>query len=497
MKCPKFATKSLINLKQMNIFKLFLPITISFLVILGSCNDNQSEQPTGEISLSVIQKAIKSGRIEVDENPVSISITIKKGNETILDSKEYDISQFGSGFLIDPIVLEIGEYTIEEFLVYNTSNEVIFATPKTGSQFEKFVDTPLPTSFTISADVVSELSLEVISTEGIDPEDLGYASIGFNILPVKNILVSVFSQSETNNLFIESELTIYGDNDSINTVSLGDSINVVKVKSDFDNLRFEFNATGFAAKTIALSSSELSNYLTTPLEVILTNQADVDLENGLIGYYKLDNNANDSGTNGIDGVLGDGSGNNVPSVTTDRNGNPNAAFEFDGTIKYVDLTENPVFDLGDYEEFSISVWVDPNLEIEQDQGGFIVGKHISASNNRMWNLRILNNKFDFRLYDQGGSSISNSIQGDILEGWQHVVGVVRDGMMILYVNGVEVSSTPKTVSVKADSPTAKTVIGAAHFSNSLFDINFAGKIDDLRLYNRALNTSEITVLANE
>ncbi len=228
-----------------------------------------------------------------------------------------------------------------------------------------------------------------------------------------------------------------------------------------------------------------------------TEDINIDSITGLIAYYPFDNNVEDNSSNNLNGILGDGIGNNEPDATAGRNGQANSAFEFDGTSKYVDLTENSIFNLGDYQEFSVSIWVDPNLEIEQAQGGFIIGKHISAGNNRMWNLRVLEDKFNFRLYDQGGSALSNFVNGNILEGWQHVAAVLKDNVITLYVNGIAVDSVEKTVTVKADSPTTKTVIGAAHFSNQLFDVNYAGKIDDIRLYNRALNSAEITALANE
>ena len=65
-------------------------------------------------------------------------------------------------------------------------------------------------------------------------------------------------------------------------------------------------------------------------------KGDINLSNGLIAYYTLNNNANDSGINGLNGVLGDGIGNNEPTVTTDRNGMANSAYEFDGSIQYID-----------------------------------------------------------------------------------------------------------------------------------------------------------------
>ncbi|MEL6559137.1 MAG: LamG domain-containing protein [Bacteroidota bacterium] len=465
----------------MNIFKHLLPFAIGFLVILGSCNDNQSEQPTGQISLSVIQKAIKNGRLEVDENPVSISITINKGDETILDNEQYDISQFGTGFLIDPIVLEIGEYTVEEFLVYNASNEVIFATPKTGSQFEKFVDTPLPTGFTISADEVSELSLEVISTEGIDPEDLGYASIGFDILPVKNILVSVFSQAESTNSFIASELTIFGDNDSINTVSLGDSINVVKVRDDYDNVSFEFNASGFSTKSVTIAGSDLDNYTTTPLEIIFS---DIELNRGLVAHYPFDGNANDNGENNLNGtVFG-------ATLTADRDGNANSAYSFDGIDDRIEIANNSLLE---NQSYTISTWVNSS-----SLTGAILSMSTSdpfVKNNSGYYLSILNGNF------RGLSNISSAnwasvINSDVstLNNWHHVIFTYDGNDLKLFIDGTEVASEAISHVVNYSEGNPLQIGFYATQSSGNY---FSGSIDDVRIYNRHLNNSEITALANE
>ena len=94
------------------------------------------------------------------------------------------------------------------------------------------MDQPLPLSFTISADEVTELSVEVIEKNSIDPEDLGYASISFDIIPTIDILVSTFANLSGGTYGLtESLLTVKGDGDSLFSQSLGDSINVVKLRN--------------------------------------------------------------------------------------------------------------------------------------------------------------------------------------------------------------------------------------------------------------------------
>ena len=56
----------------------------------------------------------------------------------------------------------------------------------------------------------------------------------------------------------------------------------------------------------------------------------VDLDRGLVAYYPFNGNANDESGNGNDGIV------NGSTLTSDRNGDDNAAYEFDGLNGYID-----------------------------------------------------------------------------------------------------------------------------------------------------------------
>ena len=483
----------------MNLLKSFFLGSLTLLILFVSgCKDDDSKQTSGELVLSFELPTSPNGRSHNDINPSSVLVTIIDDSQNeIKNREELELINFGTGFLTDPILLEVGDYQITEFLVLDQNREIVLATPVQGSILENLVSTPLPIDFLVSSDNITEISLEVIETSGIDPEDLGYASLNFNIVPISNILISVFEQSGGKNRFLSSQLTIFGETDSINTVNLGDSINLVKIRSDYQNVSLKFTREGFVDQIINLSQDSLQSHTTSPLLVKMVSDG-IDLSRGIIGFYTLDGNANNSEGSGPNGVLGDGNGNNEPLLIKDRNGQMNAAMQFDGSIKYVDLTEDPIYDIGDYSEFSLSLWIDPEMPTDAaDIGGIIISKYISASDNRHYNLRILNSNLDFRLHDQGGTDhqlISTPIS--FSNGWQHVSVVSEGGIVTMYLDGVSVGSFTQTVQVKENSPTAKTLLGAVHFSNTLFDVNYTGKIDDVRIYNRALNDEEIEFLSN-
>src|SRR5213076_1255747 len=72
-----------------------------------------------------------------------------------------------------------------------------------------------------------------------------------------------------------------------------------------------------------------------------------------------------------------------------------------------------------------------------------------------------------------------------LNTWTHVAGTFDGATMRLYVNGVEVMSQAQPAALTATAGTLQ--IGADSYTGE----NFAGRIDEVRIYNRALTAAEI------
>lgn len=88
----------------------------------------------------------------------------------------------------------------------------------------------------------------------------------------------------------------------------------------------------------------------------------IDLNNGLIAYYPFTGNANDVSGNGFHGVVRNGA-----FPTTDRFGNPNSAFYFDGIDDYIEINDN-----GGLSPAAVTVVALINTEVASPQA--IVGK---------------------------------------------------------------------------------------------------------------------------
>ena len=68
--------------------------------------------------------------------------------------------------------------------------------------------------------------------------------------------------------------------------------------------------------------------------------------NGLVGYWPFNGNANDASGNGNNGVV------NGATLTSDRTGNANAAYNFNGSSSLIEIPDTNKFNLS--RDFTIS-----------------------------------------------------------------------------------------------------------------------------------------------
>ncbi|MEO8088480.1 MAG: LamG-like jellyroll fold domain-containing protein, partial [Bacteroidota bacterium] len=200
---------------------------------------------------------------------------------------------------------------------------------------------------------------------------------------------------------------------------------------------------------------------------------------GLVASYPFSSNANDASGNGNNGTV------NGATLTTDRFGNVNSAYSFNGTSDYIQSISAPLTS----PPFSISAWV--NLS------NFSGLNPILTFGAGGTNLNTLYFGTNPNGYLQIGTSGANDITStDALvtaSNWQHVVVVCNSydvSQVNFYIDGIQYS-TNTTGGTNVPVP----------FNNTYFEIGkgtgyLSGKIDDLKIYNRALTSCDIDSLYN-
>jgi hypothetical protein len=85
----------------------------------------------------------------------------------------------------------------------------------------------------------------------------------------------------------------------------------------------------------------------------------------------------------------------------------------------------------------------------------------------------------------------------LTSGWHHFAAVFNDDADYckLYIDAAEVASLSTTTSISYSGAGTKTIVGAHGNGQTTYD--FTGKIDDVRIYNRALCPTEIQQIKNQ
>ncbi len=239
---------------------------------------------------------------------------------------------------------------------------------------------------------------------------------------------------------------------------------------------------GFNEKSIAILFS---------MALLLPILAKADLNNGLVAYYPFNGNANDESGNGNYGTV------NGATLTTDGNGKPNSAYNFNGTGDYIGLLNyfpSPV-----NNTFTFSAWIKPSsCEINTD--GSIIGSTRWTWGKVVFSLRTVSGECRIHSAEYGiqpsqsTGPVGSEFYGNTaiqLNQLQHVVWVMNGdtGTSYLYVNGILDTNTTFSV-------VNNTAVDFSDLNIGAFLLNrdarfYAGLIDSVRIYNRTLSDTEV------
>jgi hypothetical protein len=213
--------------------------------------------------------------------------------------------------------------------------------------------------------------------------------------------------------------------------------------------------------------------------------------NGLKGFWPFTGNANDASGNSNNGTV------NGATLTTDRFGNINSAYLFDGISNFIQATNINLPDSG-----TISVWVNPFLKAAGNNSwtysASLVDKNTDANGNDGYAM-YYNDSLGIGLYGQvGWSGNANNMvtpttaQLMSLFQWQHSVFTFNNGTAKLYWNGNLIFT--KTGVNSTGQSSQPVLFGKAPWASN--GNLFKGKLDDVGIWSRALTSTEISALYN-
>jgi hypothetical protein len=229
-------------------------------------------------------------------------------------------------------------------------------------------------------------------------------------------------------------------------------------------------------------TKKLTYYIAGILLAFSANQVAADLDEGLVAYYPFNGNAHDESGNGYHGIV------QGALITADRFGKL-GAYGFDGQNDRIKLNGDA---LNSLNSLTIALWLQsfhPGSEVGNYwfsaahsgiDNEFLVGQkygkillQIKGKDHNMSEIQINDNTWHHLVFTREGSIVTLYLDGDFHSNWDSApVGNLNVEQAGLWLGGDQDS------------------VGGGWESGQQFD----GLLDDLRIYNRVLDKSEIQAL---
>ena len=215
--------------------------------------------------------------------------------------------------------------------------------------------------------------------------------------------------------------------------------------------------------------------------------AQINLDTALIGYFKLDGNTIDDSQLAIDGTASNA------TLVFGKNNIANTAFEFNGVSSKIECGIN---DRGVTNVVTISAWVkttSTNLEFVVCKYDWRINKgyHLAVDNGHP----LLAGRNTSGLYTTTNYANPSNLIND--GNWHYLLGEISGNQWTLWVDCVLDNSVTSTAANPDLTNTEPLGIGYYPLGSSTGDHgNFDGVIDDIRIYNRQINTSERALLCD-
>jgi hypothetical protein len=265
-----------------------------------------------------------------------------------------------------------------------------------------------------------------------------------------------------------SSYTLYWDNVSGIDSSDNTFNNITNDNYTHNNL---VNGTTYYYKVAAVNSS--GTVTLSSEKIYITN-----LWDGMVAHYSFNGNANNVKANYNGTVSG-------ATLSRGRGNDNNTAYSFDGVDDYIDFGSGILSGNG---SFTIVVSINSTTTSSR-----ILQQRDAQGFNGQYMLDILDNgsiKFNTYYYGFKWNVTSSSALND--GSWHHLAFVQKDNGGQMYLNGI-LEQTDNTGGKVNLTSSLKTYIGGDLRDNNSY---YSGKVDDLRIYSRALSVSEIQTLHN-
>ena len=207
-----------------------------------------------------------------------------------------------------------------------------------------------------------------------------------------------------------------------------------------------------------------------------------DLDGSLVSWWRMDD-VNDSGD--VVDYMGRNNGSVIGGANQTVYGKFGRAWEFDGDGDRVNIQDISV---GSGNNVSISLWFKTNIT----GWAVIIGEYADSSSAGVWMSTSSISRFNARV-SNGTLHLDVSPSQNVVDNtWHHAVAVFnRTGNLSVYIDGILGASQNMSGYVGDDIGSIK-MIGATETAS----YHYNGSLDEVMIFNRSLNYSEVIALYN-
>jgi gliding motility-associated-like protein len=229
----------------------------------------------------------------------------------------------------------------------------------------------------------------------------------------------------------------------------------------------------------------------------------INLNQGLVGYWNFNGNANDISGNNNNGIVFGA------TLTSGKNGLPNTAYLFNGISDYIKVANNSTLNFPN-DSFTLYASVKPqgfyngtchgNCIIDKGDNDFIPG-HYALRYSDVFSSSFSNCSSPVNNSQQNYSiQVNNQVTGYGVaympyidtNKWDCVIGICANDTIKTYVNSILKLVIPVSNSIGVNN--YDLFFGKKNHPTYPYWLN--GKLDEIRIYNRAINQLEIDSLCN-
>lgn len=179
----------------------FIPIItcVVLMLVTNSCGNEDEVTPskgTVSISFKAVDDIASNGRTKEKPVPGFIRLRVSGGGKNPQQYIDLKVFAFGQGFISENLELEVGQYKLTDFFVFDEKEKLIYATPKENSILAPLVNDPLDIGFEVYKDGNTQVNPEVLGVEdAAQPGDFGYANFAPQVLDVIALILPKTNES--------------------------------------------------------------------------------------------------------------------------------------------------------------------------------------------------------------------------------------------------------------------------------------------------------------